>query len=95
MNYLQIEHGASNTSKNKITLTRKQNTQIRKTDSDGRARTIQVEVRKKRTILKPEQIKEIKSDEIKKDSSSIDKKTEDENNQKDIREAEEKRWHAP
>lgn len=91
LNYLQIEHGASNTSKNKITLTRKQNTQIRKTDSDGRARTIQVEVRKKRTILKPEQIKEIKSDEIKKDSSSIDKKTEDENNQKDIREAEEKR----
>ena len=74
LNYLQIEHGASNTSKNKITLTRKQNTQIRKTDSDGRARTIQVEVRKKRTILKPEQIKEIKSDEIKKDSSSIDKK---------------------
>jgi len=91
LNYLQIEHGASNTSKNKITLTRKQNTQIRKTDSDGRARTIQVEVRKKRTILKPEQIKEIKSDEIKKDPSSIDKKTEDENNQKDIREAEEKR----
>lgn len=91
LNYLQIEHGASNTSKNKITLTRKQNTQIRKTDSDGRARTIQVEVRKKRTILKPEQIKEIKSDEIKKNLSSIDKKTEDENNQKDIREAEEKR----
>ena len=91
LNYLQIEHGASNTNKNKITLTRKQNTQIRKTDSDGRARTIQVEVRKKRTILKPEQIKEIKSDEIKKDPSSIDKKTEDENNQKDIREAEEKR----
>ena len=35
--------------KSKITLTRKQNTQIRKTDSEGRARTIQVEVRKKRT----------------------------------------------
>ena len=60
LNYLQIEHGASNTNKNKITITRKQNTQIRKTDSDGRARTIQVEVRKKRTIVKPEQRKEVK-----------------------------------
>ena len=41
----------------KITLTRKQNTEIRKTDSEGRARTIQVEVRKKRTIVKPEEVK--------------------------------------
>ena len=91
LNYLQIEHGASSTSKNKITLTRKQNTQIRKTDSEGRARTIQVEVRKKRTIVKPDQKKQVQDDSIKKDTSVIDKKTVDDKNQKEIREEEEKR----
>ena len=91
LNYLQIEHGASSTSKNKITLTRKQNTQIRKTDSEGRARTIQVEVRKKRTIVKPDQKKQVQDDLIKKDTSVIDKKTVDDKNQKEIREEEEKR----
>ncbi|MBT7407032.1 MAG: translation initiation factor IF-2, partial [Nitrosomonadales bacterium] len=91
LNYLQIEHGASNTNKNKITLTRKQNTQIRKTDSDGRARTIQVEVRKKRTITKPDQRKEAQDDLIKEDSTSIKQKALDDKNQKEIREAEEKR----
>ena len=91
LNYLQIEHGASNTNKNKITLTRKQNTQIRKTDSDGRARTIQVEVRKKRTITKPDQRKEAQDDLIKEDSTSIKQKALGDKNQKEIREAEEKR----
>ena len=91
LNYLQIEHGASSTSKNKITLTRKQNTQIRKTDSEGRARTIQVEVRKKRTIVKPDQKKQVQDDSIKKNTSVIDKKTVDDKNQKEIREEEEKR----
>ena len=91
LNYLQVEHGASSTSKNKITLTRKQNTQIRKTDSEGRARTIQVEVRKKRTIVKPDQKKQVQDDLIKKDTSVIDKKTVDDKNQKEIREEEEKR----
>jgi len=91
LNYLQIEHGASNTNKNKITLTRKQNTQIRKTDSDGRARTIQVEVRKKRTIIKPETRESIKDNEIKKEATFNEKKAEDDKNQKEIREAEEKR----
>ena len=48
--YLRKEHGAEAAPKSKITLTRKQNTEIKKTDSSGRARTIQVEVRKKRVI---------------------------------------------
>ena len=91
LNYLQIEHGASNTNKNKITLTRKQNTQIRKTDSDGRARTIQVEVRKKRTIVKPEQRKEVKDDLVKEDTSTVEKRAVADKNQKEIREEEEKR----
>ena len=37
---------------NKITLTRKQTSEIKKSDSTGRARTIQVEVRKKRVFVK-------------------------------------------
>ena len=62
--YLRSEHGASLRPKSKITLTRKQNTQIRKTDSEGRARTIQVEVRKKRTVVKPDQAKENNSEGV-------------------------------
>lgn len=50
LEYLRKEHGAAQAPKNKITLTRKQNTEIKKMDSTGRARTIQVEVRKKRVL---------------------------------------------
>jgi len=51
LEYLRREHGAQEP-KNKITLTRKQSTEIRKTDSTGKARTIQVEVRKKRVLVR-------------------------------------------
>ena len=47
--YLQEAHGHKE-EKKKITLTRKQTTEIKKSDSTGKARTIQVEVRKKRTF---------------------------------------------
>ena len=50
LTYLRKEHGAEAAPKNKITLTRKINSEIKKTDSSGRARTIQVEVRKKRVL---------------------------------------------
>jgi len=56
LDYLRKEHGAAQVPKNKITLTRKQNTEIKKTDSDGRARTIQVEVRKKRVLVRNEEL---------------------------------------
>ena len=55
LEYLRKEHGAAQVPKNKITLVRKQNTEIKKTDSTGRARTIQVEVRKKRTLMRNEE----------------------------------------
>ena len=58
LDYLRKEHGAAQVPKNKITLTRKQNTEIKKTDSAGRARTIQVEVRKKRVIERTENMVE-------------------------------------
>lgn len=49
LDHLRKEHGTL-APKNKITLTRKSSTEIKKTDITGKARTIQVEVRKKRTI---------------------------------------------
>ncbi len=47
LEHLRSAHGAS---KSKITVTRRETTAIKKTDSTGKARSIQVEVRKKRTI---------------------------------------------
>ncbi|MEZ0231199.1 MAG: translation initiation factor IF-2 [Methylophilaceae bacterium] len=51
LEYLRKEHGAQ-APKNKITLTRKQVTEIKKPDSTGKSRTIQVEVRKKRVLVR-------------------------------------------
>ncbi|MFM9835555.1 MAG: translation initiation factor IF-2 [Methylophilaceae bacterium] len=54
LDFLRKEHGAASAPKSKITLVRKQSTEIKKTDSTGRARTIQVEVRKKRVLERRE-----------------------------------------
>jgi translation initiation factor IF-2 len=51
LEYLRKSHGSIEP-KNKITLTRKQTSEIKKSDSMGKARTIQVEVRKKRVFVK-------------------------------------------
>jgi len=51
LEYLRKSHGSVEP-KNKITLTRKQTSEIKKSDSTGKARTIQVEVRKKRVFVK-------------------------------------------
>lgn len=52
LDYLRKTHGTTET-KSKVTLTRRQTSEIRKSDSTGRARTIQVEVRKRRVLTKP------------------------------------------
>ena len=52
LDYLRRAHGDE--SKTKITLTRKQTSEIKATDANGRARTVQVEVRKKRVLVKRE-----------------------------------------
>ncbi|MGE5471441.1 MAG: translation initiation factor IF-2 [Bacteroidota bacterium] len=52
LDYLRRAHGDD--SKTKITLTRKQTSEIKATDANGRARTVQVEVRKKRVLVKRE-----------------------------------------
>ena len=51
LDYLRKAHGET-APKAKITLTRKQTSEIKSADSTGKARTIQVEVRKKRTFVK-------------------------------------------
>jgi translation initiation factor IF-2 len=51
LDYLRKQHGGQD-QKKKITLTRKQTSEIKAADSTGRARTIQVEVRKKRVFVK-------------------------------------------
>jgi translation initiation factor IF-2 len=51
LEYLRKTHGSAE-AKNKITLTRKHTSEIRKTDATGKYRTVQVEVRKKRVFVK-------------------------------------------
>ena len=53
LDYLRGKHGAKEP-KTKITLTRKQSSEIKTADSAGRTRTVQVEVRKKRVLVKRE-----------------------------------------
>ena len=53
LDHLRIAHGTvASGERKKITLTRKSTSEIKQADSSGKARTIQVEVRKKRTFIK-------------------------------------------
>ena len=52
LNYLQNAHGTLSGERKKITLVKKQTTEIKQADATGKARTIQVEVRKKRTFVR-------------------------------------------
>jgi translation initiation factor IF-2 len=51
---LRRAHGADESPKKKITVVRKQTSEIKQADATGRARTIQVEVRKKRVFVQRE-----------------------------------------
>src|SRR5215207_11110199 len=52
LGYLQASHGTAAPERKKITLVKKSTSEIKQADSTGKARTIQVEVRKKRTFVK-------------------------------------------
>ncbi len=54
LNFLQSSHGTASSERKKITLVKRQTTEIKQADSSGKARTIQVEVRKKRTFVRRE-----------------------------------------
>src|SRR3982751_3221677 len=55
LDYLRRQHGAGGDGKKRITLTRKSTSEIKASDSQGKARTIQVEVRKKRVLVRREE----------------------------------------
>jgi translation initiation factor IF-2 len=52
LGYLQASHGTVTAERKKITLVKKSTSEIKQADATGKARTIQVEVRKKRTFVK-------------------------------------------
>ena len=54
LSYLQASHGTLSAERKKITLVKKSTSEIKQADSTGKARTIQVEVRKKRTFVRRE-----------------------------------------
>lgn len=61
LSHLQASHGSG---AKKITLTKRSTSEIKQADSSGRARTIQVEVRKKRTFVKRDEAAEGASDPL-------------------------------
>jgi translation initiation factor IF-2 len=52
LGHLKASHGTAGGVRKKITLVKKSTSEIKQADATGRARTIQVEVRKKRTFIK-------------------------------------------
>ncbi|MGF6295165.1 translation initiation factor IF-2 [Paraburkholderia youngii] len=52
LDHLRKSHGSNDADKRKITLTRRHTSEIKQSDATGKARTIQVEVRKKRTFVR-------------------------------------------
>ena len=56
LEYLRSAHGTAVPDRKKIVLTRKSTSEIKQADPSGKARTIQVEVRKKRTFIKREDV---------------------------------------
>ena len=52
LGFLKASHGTDTPERKKITLVKKSTSEIKQADATGKARTIQVEVRKKRTFIK-------------------------------------------
>ena len=69
LEHLQKEHGSADTgARKKITLTKRETSEIRQADSTGKTRTVQIEVRKKRVLVK-------RGDEVAKvDESPVEEK---------------------
>jgi translation initiation factor IF-2 len=61
--FLQTSHGTVSGERKKITLVKKSTTEIKQADASGKARTIQVEVRKKRTFIQRDEAAEGQAEE--------------------------------
>ncbi len=55
LEHLKFSHGTASGERKKITLVKKSTSEIKQADATGRSRTIQVEVRKKRTFIQREE----------------------------------------
>src|SRR5437867_3662371 len=64
LGYLQASHGTVTAERKKITLVKKSTSEIKQADATGKARTIQVEVRKKRTFVKREDGFDVPAEEV-------------------------------
>ncbi len=63
LGYLHASHGTVAAERKKITLVKKSTSEIKQADATGKARTIQVEVRKKRTFVRREDGSDVVADE--------------------------------
>ena len=63
LSFLQTSHGTVSGERKKITLVKKSTTEIKQADASGKARTIQVEVRKKRTFIQRDEAAEGQAEE--------------------------------
>ena len=73
LGYLQASHGTASSERKKITLVKKSTSEIKQADATGKARTIQVEVRKKRTFIKREDGTEVPPEEAHADTQAAPK----------------------
>ncbi len=69
--YLQASHGTATGERKKITLVKKSTSEIKQADATGKARTIQVEVRKKRTFIKREDGTDSPADEVQAEAAAL------------------------
>src|ERR1700686_1167769 len=64
LEHLRKSHGSADADKRKITLTRRHTSEIKQSDATGKARTIQVEVRKKRVFVKRDATEAVEPEKV-------------------------------
>jgi translation initiation factor IF-2 len=72
LDHLRKSHGSQDADKRKITLTRRHTSEIKQSDATGKARTIQVEVRKKRTFVRRDETAEQNEQSAAHDEAAVD-----------------------
>src|SRR5450830_1176215 len=82
----RVRGAAPEGEKKKITLTRKETTEIKQADATGKSRTIQVEVRKKRTFIKRDEPAEevVASTNVVLDEAEIERRAEEARRQAEL-----------
>ncbi|CAG9180985.1 Translation initiation factor IF-2 [Cupriavidus laharis] len=73
LDYLKRSHGqADDSARKKITLTKRETSEIRQADSTGKTRTVQVEVRKKRVLIKRDEATPDQHAETEQQAAAVD-----------------------